>query len=145
VIPVNDAMLYVQPMYLQASGSNAAAPRLARVIVATNSEVVMAPSLAAAIDLLDGGPAPTGGELPVAEVSDGPEQVESPQVPVADLVGMSEAQLLDEAVATFDRGQDALASGDWSAYGEEQTRLKAILDLLAEEEPAPGATPAAAD
>jgi uncharacterized protein len=149
VIPVNDAMLYVQPMYLQAAESAAAAPRLARVIVAANNQVVMAPTLAEAIDLLRG---PDSG---VVETTDEPEVVaeieadvptqdqgQAPTVPIADLAGMSQEQLASEAVAAFDRGQDALASGDWAAYGEEQSRLEAILDLLAGEDRAtPAATP----
>ena len=135
VIPVNDAMLYVQPMYLQASASNATAPRLARVIVATNDEVVMAPTLGGAIDMLGG---ESTGTSPEAQA---PESPDASGEPVTDLAGMSESQLLDEAVATFDRSQEALTAGDWAAYGEEQARLEAILDLLAGDDAGPAATP----
>jgi uncharacterized membrane protein (UPF0182 family) len=145
VIPVNDAMLYVQPMYLQAAGSNAAAPRLARVIVATNSEVVMAPSLGEAIGMLNGGQ----GEQTAAPSTNIPgdvapgEGASSAAGAPADLAGMSEQQLVDEAVATFDRGQAALQQGDWATYGEEQARLEEILRLLSGSgETPPSATPA---
>ncbi len=137
VIPVNDAMLYVQPMYLQASASNAAAPRLARVIVATNSEVVMAPSLGEAIGMLNGGQ----GEQPSAPVPNAPQQPAAGGGALPDLAGMSEQQLVDEAVVTFDRGQEALQQGDWATYGEQQARLEAILSQLSGGE---GATPPAA-
>jgi hypothetical protein len=43
---------------------------------------------------------------------------------------MSEEQLIAEANATFQRGQEALADGDWEAYGESQARLEALLGLL---------------
>ena len=131
VIPVNDAMLYVQPVYLQAAGSNATAPRLVGVIVATNNQVVMAPSLAEAMDLLN-----TPGEsVVVADQVPGQEPQQPPAEPPvdapADLAGMSQDQLVQEAVATFDRGQAALENGDWAAYGEAQARLEAVLNLLA--------------
>ncbi|HEV2128477.1 MAG TPA: UPF0182 family protein [Thermomicrobiales bacterium] len=148
VIPVDNAMLYVQPMYLQASESSAAAPRLARVIVAANNQVVMAPTLGEAIDSLrvpeDNVVEAGDASAVVAEIEAdvGPQAPTQPSVSLADLAGMSEDRLLDEAVAAFDRGQEALANGDWSAYGEEQTRLEAILDLLAGEA-SPPATPEA--
>lgn len=140
VIPVNDALLYVQPIYLQATDSTASAPRLERVIVATNTEVVMAPTLAGAMDLLSGGAADTTDpdravvDAPVAgDVTDAPTDTPPGVVP-GDLTALPESELLNEAVATFDRGQAALADGDWATYGEEQERLEAILNLLAEEE-----------
>jgi uncharacterized membrane protein (UPF0182 family) len=144
VIPVNDAMLYVQPMYLQAAGSTATAPRLVGVIVATNQEVVMAPTLAEAIDLLEGGEAAvidTGPEPSIPDTTQ-PERAETPGVPIADLAGLSDDALVREAIATFDRGQAALAEGDWATYGEEQARLEAILTLLADGGATPIATPA---
>ncbi|MDQ4045273.1 MAG: UPF0182 family protein [Chloroflexota bacterium] len=139
VIPVDNAMLYVQPMYLQASESSAAAPRLARVIVAANDQVVMAPTLSEAIDSLrvpENGLADTvDAPAVVAEVEADtePQPPTQPSVSAADLAGMSEDRLLEEAVEAFDRGQEALANGDWAAYGEEQARLEAILDMLAGE------------
>ncbi len=63
VIPVGDALLYVQPLYLQATGSSASAPTLARVIVAANDQVVMRPTLAEAIEALDDPEADVVGEV----------------------------------------------------------------------------------
>jgi uncharacterized membrane protein (UPF0182 family) len=146
VIPVNDAMLYVQPMYLQAAASNATAPRLVGVIVATNRQVVMAPTLAEAMDLLNTpGTSVVTNELP-AEAAQEPaetgQQGQRPQAP-ADLAGMSQDQLVQEAVATFDRGQAALQDGDWTTYGEAQARLETILNLLDRMQGSiPAATPA---
>jgi uncharacterized membrane protein (UPF0182 family) len=141
VIPINDAMLYVQPMYLQAAASNATAPRLVGVIVATKNQVVMAPTLAEAIDLLNApGETTTTSNDTVPNIQPPQPPETSRPVPAADLVGMSPEQLVSEAVATFDRSQAALSDGDWATYGEEQARLEAILNLLAEQE---GATPTA--
>jgi len=146
VIPINDAMLYVQPMYLQTTASDAQAPQLARVIVAANNEVVMAPSLGEAIDMLARGEGTSiDVEDPVVDAPpDAPAVPDTSAVPIPDLQGLSEEELVQEAVATFDRGQEALARGDWAAYGEQQQRLEAILNLLSGDGGG-SATPAAAD
>lgn len=141
VIPVNDAMLYVQPLYLRAAASTAAAPQLAAVIVATNDELVMEPTLEEAIASLES--AAASAEAPVDAEDEGIEAPAEPEVTGVpdDLSLLTEAQLLDEAVATFDRGQAALADGDWATYGDEQERLETILNLLSANGAAPVATP----
>jgi uncharacterized membrane protein (UPF0182 family) len=155
VIPVNDAMLYVQPLYLQSRDSAAAAPKLVRVIAATNDRVVMRPTLEEAIAALGDESAETVDEIE----SDVPDEVtdETPSEPTTqepetapsgdnnDLAGMTEAELANEALAAWDRGQTALQAGDWAAYGEEQERLGLILEALAAAGGAssvPSATPA---
>ncbi|MEJ7840069.1 MAG: UPF0182 family protein, partial [Thermomicrobiales bacterium] len=130
VIPIGDATLYVQPLYLQASGSTASAPRLARVIVATNNQVVMREDLASAIDALDD----PNAEV-VDEFDDGIEPVtptpatdaevtQTPTPPVetapSDLTSLSTDELANEALATYDRAQTALQAGGWTTYGTEQ-------------------------
>ncbi|CAN5291812.1 UPF0182 family protein [soil metagenome] len=141
VIPVNDSMLYVQPLYLRAAASTAAAPQLAAVIVATNDELVMEPTLEEAIASLEG--AAASAEAPVDAEDEGIEAPAEPEVTGVpdDLSLLTEAQLLDEAVATFDRGQAALADGNWATYGDEQERLETILNLLSANGAAPVATP----
>lgn len=148
VIPVNDAMLYVQPLYLQAAGSNASAPRLARVIVATNQKVVMRPTLPEAIAALGDSQAESVDRIePEAETA--VEQAAQGEMPSAtpapsageapsDLGGMSQQELASEALATYDRAETALQAGDWATYGQEQERLRQVLELLTQ----PSATPA---
>jgi uncharacterized membrane protein (UPF0182 family) len=140
VIPVNDAMLYIQPLYLQSRDSAAAAPKLVRVIVATDEQVVMRPTLPEAIAALADPDAATVGEIedvpdavtetvPVdQEAESDPAEVSSP--PSGDFAGMTEGELADEALASFDRAQAALQTGDFATYGEEQDRLGQILEAL---------------
>lgn len=141
VIPVNDAMLYVQPLYLQSRDSTAAAPKLVRVIVATNQQVVMRPTLEESINALADPNADSVGELE----EDVPDTVESPdgQDPVPDtseenvappdageFAGMTQAELTEEAIATYDRAQSALNQGDLATFQSEQERLGLILDAM---------------
>jgi uncharacterized membrane protein (UPF0182 family) len=157
VIPVNDAMLYVQPLYLQARQSTAAAPKLVRVIAASNERVVMRPTLpeaiaalgnpqAAAVDQIEAAPADLA-EVP-ATTDTAAEQPAS-DVPAAapasgnagTTTGTTQQQLAEDALTTYQRGQAALANGDWATYGQEQERLQQILEQLSGGDATPVATP----
>jgi uncharacterized membrane protein (UPF0182 family) len=160
VIPINDAMLYVQPLYLQASGTSASAPRLARVIVAANDQVVMRPTLGEAIQALEDPGADTvdqieenpdvaveqaAGETPVSGATPvpGESSVDRSNLP-ADLAGMSDQELAQEALATLERAEQARLNLDSEAYNEELGRLQVILEALSGGDGlGPAATPAA--
>lgn len=149
VIPVGDAMLYVQPLYLQATGTSAGAPTLARVIVVANNQVVMRPTLEEAIAALEDPQADTVGEV-VADPNEAISQtqtgtgdqtaVDTSALP-ADLQGMSRDELIAESLATLERADKALDSGDPVTYQTEMNRLRLILEALNGEVATPVATP----
>ncbi len=56
VIPIEESLIYVRPLYLRAQGGRI--PELTRVIVAYNNQIVMEPTLEAALARLFGGTAP---------------------------------------------------------------------------------------
>jgi hypothetical protein len=117
VIPIGESLLYVQPLYLQATRTPGSLPELKRVIVATNERVVMRATLEDAIAALSTGEAPTTeppGDEPAT--GDGTDTV---------------ASLVQEALAAYNRAQEALARGDWATYGQEQTRVQELLERLA--------------
>ncbi len=142
VIPVNDAMLYVQPLYLQSRDSSAAAPKLVRVIVATNQQVVMRPTLEEAIQALGDPNAetvidPDTGATEAMETAgtDAQQSGTNANEPVAppdagEFAGMSPEQLTAEAIATYDRAQALLNQGDLAGFQTEQDRLGLILNAL---------------
>jgi uncharacterized membrane protein (UPF0182 family) len=110
----------VQPVYLQATGTNGAPTELTFVIVATGEQVEMRPTLEEALaavagnDEADGPGAGTAG----AETSLAPGAA-----PITGTVA--------DALDAYERGQKALQEGDWAAYGEAQEELGGILDTLA--------------
>ncbi len=117
VIPIGESLLYVQPLYLQATRTPGSLPELKRVIVATNERVVMRATLEDAIAALSTGEAPTTeppGEAPATGSETG-----------------SIASLVREALAAYNRAQEALARGDWATYGQEQMRVQELLERLA--------------
>jgi hypothetical protein len=128
VIPIGASLLYVQPLYLQATETQGAYPELKRVIVASSERVVMRTTLGEALTALTTGGATAGPLEAEAEVG-----VE-PDAPAADAAvddGTTAGDLAQQALAAYERAQAALRDGDWTVYGEEQERLRALLEQLA--------------
>lgn len=137
VIPIGDALLYVQPLYLQATGSSASAPTLARVIVVANNQVVMRPTLEEAIAALNDPSADAVGEIvenpedttrPSASGDSGLE-IDRSVLP-SDLAAMSDQELANEAMDTLTRADEAMSNGDPVTYQMEMDRLRLILNAL---------------
>ena len=117
-IPIKDALLYVEPMYLQAEQSKM--PELRRVIVAHGDSVVMEPTLEKALERIFGS----------GSVEQRPTRPSEPTDQTQPAVGLSE--LAKKANQLFDEAQDKLKAGDWAGYGETLTRLKQTLSELAD-------------
>ena len=138
VLPINDTVVYIQPLYLRSTGGSGI-PELTRVIVATRDEVVIGDTLAGAFSQL------TGSADPVVEVDGERPATGSETVPAT-----SVAEAVVRANEAYERGQSALAAGDWATYGDAQADLATALSELealtgsAGGTPVPAATPTAA-
>jgi uncharacterized membrane protein (UPF0182 family) len=132
IIPVNQTVLYVQPLYLR-STSGSSIPELRRVIVATDQSVFMAETLDRAV----------AGALAGSETSVSPDT--GGDIGAGQPGAETDLQVLvAQANDAYARGQDAMARGDWTAYGQAQADLAAILaQLKAMTGPNPTGTPAA--
>ncbi|MBD1875424.1 UPF0182 family protein [Nodosilinea sp. FACHB-131] len=119
VIPVEQSLLYVQPIYLRADQGEL--PELRRVIVAYNDRVVMRETLTQSLDAIFGdavAPPPTPA-VPGTEPA--------PPSTVSDLV--------QSALESYQSGQQALQQGDWQRYGEAQQQLERALQELNQQNP----------
>jgi len=108
VVPIADALLYIEPLYLQAEGS--ALPELKRVIVAYGTQISMETTLEQALGRVFGGlqqsstltspaPAPSApAAAPGAPAASGETPAPSPRV----------AALIAEANSDYERAQAAL-------------------------------------
>lgn len=122
VIPIEEALLYVQPLYLQAEGGRI--PELKRVLVAYGDQVVMRETLDQALQALFSG----GGDVPitqnVAAVAAGDSTAAtgtaSPQL----------QQMAAEARRRYQAALEAQRQGDWARYGEEIKRLGELLERM---------------
>jgi uncharacterized membrane protein (UPF0182 family) len=123
VIPIEQSLLHVQPLYLQAEGGRI--PELKRVVVAYQNQVVMEETLDAGLTRLFG-----GGGTRAPEVIAGAATPTPP--PAAPLLGEAELRsLVTEARRHYDAALAAQRAGDWARYGEEIRRLGELLERLA--------------
>jgi hypothetical protein len=143
VVPVGDALLYIQPVYLQSTGS--AFPEFQRIVVASPREVVWAPTLGESIRLLleaeatpGSTPPPTPTPTPTPSGSPGPSATPRPTAGPGEPLPTDVAGLIDYANRHFDLAQAALRDGDFARYGAEIALVQAALDRLDELAPALG-------
>jgi uncharacterized membrane protein (UPF0182 family) len=121
VIPMRNSIVYVQPLYLQASET--AIPELTRVIVAYADKVAMEPTLQAALLKVFGeqGGAASGGSGGAAG-SQGGSGGSAGSVSAKGDAALAQ-QLYGQAVA-------AQKNGDWATYGAKLKELGVVLDRL---------------
>lgn len=119
VIPIEEAILYVQPLYLQSATSTLR--ELKRVVVVTGETVRIAPTLEEAVGSIFGAqppPPPTGpaaGDIPA---------------------------LIREALAHYEAALKALQTGDFATYGAELKRMEDALRRAAQAtSPSPSPSP----
>jgi uncharacterized membrane protein (UPF0182 family) len=138
VIPIEEGLLYVEPLYLQAERSQL--PELKRVIAVSGARIVMAPTLDEALAELFGTrpprPEPPAAGMPVPSgpgpgATGGPPPGVSPGGTSADGAGTARVRALAaEALATYRRAQERLRAGDLAGYGREMERLGVLLEQL---------------
>jgi uncharacterized membrane protein (UPF0182 family) len=135
VIPIEESLLYVRPLYLRSSGGKI--PELKRVVVAYQDQIVMAETLnkglvqifgravAAALtpDVRDAAP----GDLFVAP---GAGAVPAPTAPVDPVMATDLAALAAQANTHFERATAAQREGNWALYGEEMKKLGEVLTQM---------------
>jgi hypothetical protein len=123
-IPIEDALLYVQPLYL--SASEGALPELRRVIVAYGNQLRMDTNLEAALEGLFGsGAAAAGKQAATAKAT--PAALTPASAPGTSAPSALAKQALDH----FNRAQTALRDQDWTRYGEELKKMRGVLEELA--------------
>ncbi len=125
VIPVEDSLLYVEPVYLKSEQSQI--PELKRIIVAYDERIAMESSLEEALLAIFGGKAlPQGQDLePSTE-----KKAEGQAQPAQPAASLTLRELARQASQTYQKAQDKMKSGDWSGYGQEMNKLKDILKQM---------------
>jgi len=115
VIPIEESLIYVQPLYLRAEGGRI--PEMKRVVVAYQNQVVMEETLEAGLARLFGGQvgpnAAAAAPLGTARPGNGPA-----------------SDLARRAAELYQRAVEAQRSGDWARYGEALSQLGEVLRQL---------------
>jgi len=132
VVPVQDSIIYLEPIYLQSTGS--AIPEFTKIVVASPTKVVWGDTLEEALTLLLAGgpgpsptPSPSPGTSPPPGASPTPSATSGPNVTPAP----EDVQALVEyANVHFELAQAALRQGDFAAYGAEIAEVEKTLAQL---------------
>ena len=115
VIPIENSILYVSPLYLRAETGQL--PELKRVIAAYGDRVVMDETLAGALAALfkETTPAAPTSAAPAKTALAGPE-----------------ADRAREALRHYNDAIEQLKSGNWAGFGAELDTLKPLLEELSQ-------------
>jgi len=146
VIPVEDSLLYVEPLYLQANQT--AIPSLKRVITSYNGRVVMQPTLGEALNQLFGPGAVAGAPAPTAppplETTTTPGATTTSTAPpsgttttlpgtattIPGTLPTDRAALITLAQQAYEQALAAQRAGDWAEYGRQIEELGRVLETL---------------
>ncbi len=129
VLPINNALLYVEPIFLEADRGGL--PELARVIVVYEETVIMESNLERALVRIF-------GEIealpPEIDVEDLPDDLDVDDLlptdpPVIDDDNLVE--LIKRAQEVYEEALERQKEGDWAGYGEKIRELEKIISDLA--------------
>ncbi len=115
VIPIEQSIVYIQPLYLAAS-QEGSLPELKRIIVAFKNNIAMEETLELSLGRIFGGTATTRAVESLPQMTRQQED--------------SASALIQRASEHYARAQSALREGNWSGYGEEIKRLGEVLRNL---------------
>lgn len=113
VIPIEESLIYVRPLYLRADAGRI--PELKRVIVAYENSIAMEETLEPALARIFG---------------DGAEVSQETDIPEAEKQEITKS--IEQAQQYYNAALHAQQNGDWSRYGEEIRKLGEVLDILIE-------------
>jgi len=117
VIPINNSILYIEPLYLQAQTSQM--PELKRIIAAYGNKVVMDETLDKALMVLFGGAGQPVANIPAATPSTNPNTTEN-----------TVQELSKLARQYYDQANERLKAGDWAGYGDNINKLNDTIKRL---------------
>ncbi len=122
ILPMNNSLLYVEPIYIQSEDEKTAIPELRRVVVGYKENVVWGESFDAALIKMFGvdTPAASDAMLPAAEGAGEP-------------IGETSARgLVEQANTYLKQAQTAQRAGKWAEYGRYLRLLEQTLRRLEE-------------
>jgi uncharacterized membrane protein (UPF0182 family) len=116
-LPVGGGLLYVQPVYIQSTGETSF-PLLQKILVAFGDQIAFEDTLDQALTSLFGSsgidPTPTPTDPDAEPREPGTDAPVSPNLELA----------LQQALEAIKEKEAAMASGDWTAFGKAEEKLK---------------------
>lgn len=137
LVPIEQGMLYVRPIYVSSEGEGAST-RLRLVVVSIGGRVALGDTLAEALAELfpnatiatrETGPVDEGDREPGDETGDEPGEPGGEPEPPAGVDGDA-AELLADAIALFDEADATLREGGASSLADYQEKVERAQDLV---------------
>ncbi|MGJ7046149.1 UPF0182 family membrane protein [Thermoanaerobacterium thermosulfurigenes] len=110
-LPIDDSMLYVEPIYIQSSNENAI-PEVKRVILAYKDKIVMEDTLANALNKIFNLQAPVQPQVPQVQTNE------------------TQQELIKKANDIYNNAMNASKNGDWTDFGKNLDELGSVLNDL---------------
>jgi len=107
-IPIEESVLFIEPLYLKAETSEM--PELKKVIVSFADRIVMEQDLPTALEKLF-----YGGGFTATEIKES---------------GITLKELADRAYFHYLKAEENMKAGNWKSYGEELDNLKRVLSQM---------------
>lgn len=119
IIPIENSLLYIEPIYLKADNENAL-PAVKRVVVSYGDKIAYEETLDKALEVLFG-----RNDKPSID----------PSKPIIELPETTDTlELIKRASDAFDKAEEAQRQGNWSEYGRYMNQVKRMLEELNNQE-----------
>lgn len=127
IIPINSSILYVEPVYLEAT--NSSIPEVKRIIMAYGDKIAYENTVADCLVSLFGDAAQEG--VGTQDGLNAEEGTDTEGTENGDDKILSQRELIQKAADAFDKAQEAQQNGEWADYGKYLDELEKYLDELA--------------
>ncbi|MDR1068710.1 MAG: UPF0182 family protein [Clostridiales Family XIII bacterium] len=133
VIPIENSVMYVEPIYLKASEGSL--PEVKRIVLYYGDRIAYETTLAEALDTMFG--KGTGDKLVKDQTKGDEGDADAEPGDTTPGIGdtgddqqMTTDQLIANAVEAYNAAVDAQKAGDWTKYGAELEKLKGYLEQM---------------
>lgn len=116
IVPINNSLLYIEPMYLRASGKNSI-PEMKRVIVSYGENIILSESIESALEQMFNykhEDKQQNGASENASLGNSAEKLDK----------------IKQVKELYDKALEAQKSGDWAKYGEDIKKLGEMITEL---------------
>lgn len=122
-VPIEDSILYIEPVYVQAAQTSMSLPEMKKVILSYKDDIVMADTLQEGIELIFGKiQNETGNENVNTDI---------PNTDTSFTPSATVGELAKQAQDIYNKAQSAVQNGDWTSYGKYMDQLEEVLNKLA--------------
>ena len=126
ILPMNNSLLYVEPIYIQSEDEKTAIPELRRVVIGYGNKVVWGATLNEALVSM------FGGDMRIRTTSADVQSEDTTEASALPTAESSIRALIEQANNHYGNAQNARRNGNWAEYGQNLELLEQTLKQLEE-------------